>query len=288
MISRRIVIMIYSWLSIIGLFIVYRGLPPPILAVKLFFAMTGMALGMYLWNDVCDFKQDTLDDRVEDFAPSGRPLGRGLVSRNRMGIFSALLVAFGLMFSVMINLDVLLLQLAFLVIYVIYSTEPIRLKRIFPMKQVTVAVGGSIACLSAGLAAGTITIQLLYLTGLFFLLTAGAHSLTDLRDIDSDRADGVKTIPIIWGPQFTIRLALVTFTAAAVSTWIGFFGLGFNVALPIIGTIAFVAFVYMMYPLLGNLSDYEYREYSVKKLYTRGLPLFFLLQIAVLLGSLSL
>ncbi len=287
-ISRRIVLMIYTWLSIIGLFIVYRGFPPLMLAVKLFFAMTGMALGMYLWNDVCDFTQDTLDDEVKDFTPSGRPLGRGLVSKSRMEIFSAILVIFGLTFSAMINLDVLLIQVAFLVLYVIYSTEPIRLKRIFPMKQVTVAVGGTIACLSAGLAAGTITIQLLYLTGLFFLLTVGAHSLTDLRDIDSDRADGAKTIPILWGPQFTIKLALVTFTAAAATTWIGFIGLGFNIALPIIGTIAFLAFVYMMYPLLGDLSDYEYREYSVKKLYTRGLPLFFLLQIAVLLGSLNL
>ena len=286
--SRRIVIMIYSWLSIIGLIIVYRGVPPLMLAVKLFFAMTGMALGMYLWNDVCDYEQDTLDDEVEDLAPSGRPLGRGLVSKNRMSIFSALLVVLGLTFSALINLDVLLIQLAFLVLYIIYSTEPIRLKRIFPMKQVTVAVGGVIACLSAGLAAGFLTIQLLYLTGLFFLLTVGAHSLTDLRDIDSDRAAGVKTIPILWGPQFTIKLALVTFTAAAATTWIGFIGLGFNVALPIIGTIAFLAFVYMMYPLLGDLSDSEYHEYSVKKLYTRGLPLFFLLQIAVLLGSLSL
>ena len=286
--SRRIVIMIYSWLSIIGLFIVYRGLPPLMLAVKLFFAMTGMALGMYLWNDVCDFTQDTSGERIEDFAPSGRPLGRGLVSKRRMGVFSALLVVLGLTSSALINIEVLLIQIAFLIVYVIYSTEPIRLKRIFLMKQVTVAVGGAIACLSAGLAAGNITIQLLYLTGLFFLLTLGAHPLVDLRDIDSDRSDGVKTIPIVWGPRFTIRLALTTFTAAAVTTWIGFFGLGFNVALPIIGTIAFLAFVYMMYPLLGNLSEYEYQEYSAKKLYTSGLPLFFILQIAVLLGSLRL
>jgi len=286
--SRRIVIMIYSWLSVIGLCIVYRGIPPPILATKLFFAMTGMALGMYLWNDVCDYEQDIYGEGIEDFAPSGRPLGRGLVSKRRLGVFSVLLVVLGLTASALINLEVLLIQLVFLFVYVVYSTEPIRLKRIFLMKQVTVAIGGAIACLSAGLAAGIITIQLLYLTGLFFLLIAGSHALVDLRDIDSDRMDGIKTIPIVWGPRFTIRLALTTFTAAAATTWLGFYGLGFNIALPIIGTITLIAFFYMMYPLLGNLSDYEYREYSVKKLYTRGLPLYFVLQIAVLLGSLPL
>ncbi len=286
--SRRIVIAVYSWLSLIGLFIVYRGFPPLMLAVKLFFAMTGMSLGTYLWNDVCDFTQDTSDEEIKSFTPSGRPLGRGLVSKRRMGVFSALLVVFGLTASALINLEVLLIQLAFLVVFFIYSTEPIRLKRVFLWKQVTVATGGAIACLSAGLAAGIITIQLLYLAGLFVLFTVGVNPLVDLRDIDSDRDGEVKTIPIVWGPRATIRLALATFTAAAATTWIGFYGLGFNIALPIIGTIVLIAFAYVMYPLLGNLSDKEYYEYSVKGIYTRGMPLFFILQIAVLVGSLPL
>jgi len=281
----KVVIMIYSWLSIVGLFIVYRGLPPPMLAVKLFFAMTGMALGMYLWNDVCDLKQDMIGKEIVDQSSSGRPLVRGLVSKRRMGFFSTFLVALGLTASALINIKVLLIQLAFLVIYIIYSTEPLRLKRIFLWKQVTVAIGGAIACLSAGLAAGIITIQLLYLAGLYVLLVVGANPLGDLKDLESDRAVGVKTVPIVWGPGTTIRLALATFTASAATTWIGFYRLGFNIALPIIGTIVFITFTYVMYPLLSHLSDYEY---MVNRIYSRALPLFFILQIAVLVGSLPL
>jgi 4-hydroxybenzoate polyprenyltransferase len=153
------------------------------------------------------------------------------------------------------------------------------------MKQVTVATGGAMACLTAGLAAGIITIQLLYLTGLFVLFVVGAIPLGDIRDLESDRVGGIKTIPVVWGPGFTIKLALTTFTACAATTWIGFYGLGFNVALPIIGTIAFLAFVYMIYPLLDHLGDLEY---MVERLYSRGMPLFFILQIAVLVGSLPL
>jgi len=282
--SRRIVIGVYSWLSIISFCVVYRGLPPPMLAFKLFLAMTGMALGMYLWNDVCDFQQD-MASSSRALAPSGRPLGRGLVSKRRMGVFSALLVVSGLTASAMINLEVLLIQLAFLVLGLLYSTEPIRLKRFFFMKQIITAIGGAIACLSAGLAAGIISVQLLYLAGLYALFVMGVNPMGDLKDIESDRAGGVKTVPIVFGPSFTLRLALATFTAAAVTTWIGFFGLGFNVALPIIGTIVFIAFVYVVYPLLGQLSDLEY---VVNRSYSRGLPLFFILQIAVLLGSLPL
>jgi len=281
--SRKIVIGVYSWLSINSLFIVYRGLPPSMLIFKLFLAMTGMALGVYLWNDVCDYEQDISDEGVEGLAPSSRPLGMGLVSKRRMGVFSALLVAFGLTASALINIEVLLAQLVFLVLGLLYSTEPIRLKRFFFVKQVMTALGGSISCLSAGLAVGIISVQLLYLMGLFVLFIVGANPLGDLKDIESDRAGGVKTIPILFGPEFTIKLALTTFTAAAATTWIGYLRLGFNIALPIIGTIVFIAWTYVMYPLLSQLSDLDY---VVKRSYSRGMPLFFLLQIAVLVGSL--
>lgn len=280
--SRREIIIIYSWLSIVGLFIAFRGLPPPILILKVFGAITGTALGMYFWNDVCDFRQD-ITSITRDFSPSSRPLGKGLVSKRRMESFSALMIALGLTASALINLKVLLMQLSFIVLFFIYSTEPIRLKRIFLMKQVTVTIGGAMACLSAGLAAGAITPQLLYLTGLYVLFTAGVNPLGDLRDMESDRTGGVKTIPIVWGPRFTIRLALATFTAAALSTWVGFYGLGFNIALPILGTIVFAAFTYVVYPLLGRLDDYEY---TVNVLYNRCPPLYFILQLAVLVGSL--
>ncbi len=279
----KIVLMTYSWLSVIGLFITFRGIPPSVLLLKVFFAMTGTALGMYLWNDVCDFKQDMVSKEIMDQSASGRPLARGLVSKLRMEIFSAILVVSGLTASALINLEVLLIQIAFIVLGLIYSTEPIRLKRIFLMKQVTVAIGGAIACLSAGLAVGFISIQLLYLTGLYVLFVVGANPLGDLKDIDSDRAGGVKTVPIVWGPGATLRLALATFTASAATTWIGFYRLGFNITLPIIGTIVLIAWFYVIYPLLGHLNDLEY---MVNRIYSRGMPLFFILQIAVLVGSL--
>lgn len=282
--SRKEVIIVYSWLSVIGLFIACRGLPSPILLLKVFCAMTGTALGVYFYNDILDYEQDIAGKEFGSFSPSSRPLSRGLVSRKMMGAFAVLMAVSGLASAALINLDVLIIQFAFLVLGFIYSTEPIRLKKIFLMKQVTVAIGGVIACLSAGLAVGTITVQLLYLTGLYVLFTVGINPLGDLKDMDSDRAGGVKTIPIVWGPRFTIRLALATVTASAVSTWVGFLGLGFNIALPIIGTMVLVALAYVTYPLLGNLEE---REYRLKIFYSRGYPLYLVLQLAVLVGSIQ-
>ena len=105
----KAVLLAYSWLSIVGLCITFRGIPPTILLLKVFFAVTGMALGMYLWNDVCDFKQDTVGKEMVDQSPSGRPLVKGLVSKRRMEVFSALLVILGLTASALINIEVLLI-----------------------------------------------------------------------------------------------------------------------------------------------------------------------------------
>jgi len=283
--SRKEALLIYSWLSVIGLFIACRGIPPIILLLKVFCAMTGTALGVYFYNDICDYEQDMAGKEFGDFSPSSRPLSRGLVSRKRLGVFSALMVAWGLTASALINLEVLLMQFAFLVLGLIYSTEPIRLKRIFLMKQVTTVIGGAIACLSAGLAAGTITVQLLYLTGLYVLFTAGINPLGDIKDMESDRIGGVKTIPLVWGPGFTVRLALATITASAATTWIGFYRLGFNIVLPILGTIVLVALAYVIYPLLGRWGE---RDYILKAVYGWGYPLYLVLQLAVLVGSLPL
>jgi len=282
--SRKQVMMVYSWFSVIGLFITCRGFPPPILLLKLFCSMTGTSFGVYFYNDICDFEGDLARGKILDLTPASRPLSRGLVSKRMMWVFSALMVALGLTAAALINSEVLLAQLIFLALGFVYSTKPIRLKRIFPMKQVTIAIGGAIACLSAGLAIGTITIQLLYLTGLIVLFVAGFSPLLDIYDMKSDRMCNIKTIPIVWGPRFTIRLALATFTAAAATTWIGYYGLGFNLVLPILGTMVLVAMAYVVYPLLGSLVDYEN---ILKAIYGRVLPLFILLQFIVLLGSLS-
>ena len=282
--SRKEVIGVYSWISIIGLFITFRGLPPPLLILKLFFAMTGTALGVYFYNDICDLKEDLARGKILDLAPASRPLGRGLVSKRRMAVFSALMATFGLTAAALINSKVLLAQIVFLALGFVYSTEPIRLKRLFLWKQITIGLGGAIAIISAGLAAGIITIQLLYLMGLYVIFAAGFTPLLDIKDMESDRIGRVKTIPLVWGPGFTIRLALATFTASAVTTWIGFYGLGFNIVLPILGTVVLASLVYVVYPLLGSL---ENPEHMLKTVYGRFLPLYFLFQFIVLLGSLS-
>jgi len=283
--SRAEAVIIYSWLSVIGLFIVCRGFPPPILLLKVFFAMTGTALGAYLYNDLCDFEDDMLGRELGASAPSNRPLGSGLVSKKIMGVFVVTMVATGLIVGALVNTRVFLLQVMSLILNVLYSAEPIRLKKRFLFKQLTIALGGVIACLTAGMAVGVVTGHLFYLMVLYVAVVFGVNPLVDLRDIRGDSETGVKTIPIVWGPEFTIKLALATFVAMSISSFVVFYGLDFNLALPILGTTILLTWAYVTYPLLRNWRDQEYTE---KAVYRRGLPLYFLLQLTVLIGSIKI
>lgn len=283
--SRTEAIIIYSWLSVISLFIVCRGFPPPILLLKVFCAITGTALGAYFYNDLCDFDDDMLGSELGASAPSNRPLLSGLVSKKIMGVFVVTMVVTGLIIGALVNTSVFLLQVMYLILNVLYSTEPIRLKKRFLFKQLTIALGGVIACLTAGMAVGVVTGHLSYLIVLYVAVVFGVNPLVDLRDMRGDSETGVKTIPIVWGPEFTIKLALATFVAMSISSFVAFYGLGFNVALPILGTTILLTWAYVIYPLLGNWRDYEYTE---KAVYRRGLPLYFLLQLTVLLGSIKI
>lgn len=142
-----------------------------------------------------------------------------------------------------------------------------------------------IACISAGVSAGAITGQLLYLVFIYVVLIFGAGPLVDLRDMKGDSVTGVKTIPVVWGPEFTVKLALTAFITMTVAGFVGFCWLGFNVILPIVGTAVLLAWTYVTYPLLTHWNDNEFVEKAVHK---RGLPLYFILQIIVALGSIRI
>jgi len=173
--SRAEAVIIYSWLSVNGLFIVCRGFPPPILLLKVFFAMTGTALGAYFFNDLCDFEDDMLGRELGASAPSNRPLGSGLVSKKIMWVFVVTMVASGLIVGALVNIRVFLLQVISLILNVLYSAEPIRLKKRFLFKQLTIALGGVIACLTAGMAVGVVTGHLSYLMILYVAVVFGVN-----------------------------------------------------------------------------------------------------------------
>ncbi|MHA1428711.1 MAG: UbiA prenyltransferase family protein [Candidatus Helarchaeota archaeon] len=281
----REVIFVYVWTSIIGLIIASEGLPSFLQVIKLFLAVAAVGFSIYLYNDLCDLDEDLTTLDLGKPSAAERPLGQGLVSKRRMKGFIIFLAFMGLLAAFLINLQVFLLQLVFLALGLAYSTEPIRLKKRFIFKQMTIALGGVLSILSGGFTVGVISGKLLFLIAVNFVLYFALAPLTDLRDMKWDRQLGIKSFPVVWGPRLTVRLMLTALIAMVIAFTIGFYQLGFNLVLPILGITILMAWIYVIYPLFNKWNDQVYLE---KVIFKRSIPFWFTLLIVVLIGSLPI
>ena len=284
-ISRKEVLIIYTWTTLIGLLITHKGFPPlDITAITLAtMSFTGMAV--YFYNDMKDYEDDVLSKEYGNSTPSSRPLGQGRITADRIRQFILINGVLGLATAYMINLQVFGLMTLFIVLGYLYSTEPFLLKKKFLMKQATIALGGLISCILGGYASGIITPSLLFFSAMSFFMFFGVNPIIDLRDMEGDKMVGVKSFPVLWGPKFTVRLAIATLTASMLANVIGYYQFGFSSVLPVLGAIVLGATIWVIQPLLNKWEDSTFLNNTITK---RMHPLFLLIQLCYLIGSIPL
>ncbi|KYH40860.1 MAG: 4-hydroxybenzoate polyprenyltransferase-like prenyltransferase [Candidatus Bathyarchaeota archaeon B26-2] len=237
-------------------------------------AATLIALSIYISNDVMDIETDRANLII-------RPVVQEVVSKKDALTLSTMLAAAGVAVGLYINLATFLLCIAGVLLGFMYSFSPIYLKRRFILKQVAVAGGGLISSLTGGAAVGMISSTVLFAGFIFFTYAMGVVPIVDLGDIEGDRREGRKTLPVIWGPEYTIRLAIAIMFAILISGIVGYFQLGFNLAFPILVSVISLSCIYVLYPLFNRWRDYVY----CRKLVIKITILHFLLQLSIVIGS---
>jgi 4-hydroxybenzoate polyprenyltransferase len=285
---RREVVIIYTWPAFLCLLFASGMAPPLFKALKLVLTVTFVGFSVYFYNDIRDLEDDLKIKELSSQTQVGRasaPLGIGKISKSRLGKFALFSAIFGLLVALTINMQVFTLQLAYIVLGILYSTDPVKLKKRFLMKQTTIGAGLMIAHLTGGFAVGVINTPILFLMAVSAAMTIGINPLVDLRDIRGDRITGVKTVPVVWGPEMTVRLSLGVLVAIGAAYVVGYYGLGLNIAAPILGTIIVVTGFYIVFPLLKRWGNLVYLN---RVLYRRILPLYISLQFVVLLGFLPI
>jgi len=283
--SRPIPLFAFTWPAFMCLMIASGGIPPLLESLKLVLAMTFVGYSVYFYNDIKDFEDDLRSKELGNPIPANRPLGRGIVSMSRMWKFTLFSAITGLVIASTINISVFLLQTAFLVLGILYSSEPLRLKKRYLGKSSTIVVGNVLATTSGGLTLGVINPQVLYTILLNASLAGLLSPIWDIRDLQGDKVSEVKTIPVLWGPEMTIRLALGVLVASEVATLIGYSRLGFSIAMPILFTIIIVTMMYVISPLLkGWINPVELNTILFKRVF----PLYIILQIPIYIGVLNL
>jgi 4-hydroxybenzoate polyprenyltransferase len=285
--SRPAVIFIYTWPAFVSFFIASRSYSQGTMldVLKLIVAMSLMGFGIYFYNDLTDIQDDLKNSEMGNPAPASRPFGSGKVSEERLKKFILFSLITSLLVGYFININVLGLLFAYMTIGILYSAEPVRLKKRFLLKQLTITVGVTLAVLSGAYTAGGVSMPILYLLILHFIMCMGMNPIMDLRDMRGDRVMGVKSIPVVWGPELTVRLYFVSMVIIGGATLVGYTRMGFNTALPLLVLMILGAWTYVSLPLLQRWDDPKFLHALIFK---KMMPIYLVLQLVPLIGLINL
>jgi geranylgeranylglycerol-phosphate geranylgeranyltransferase len=238
---------------------------------------------VYWYNDYSDAEFDRIKEGEVETDRSMRPYTSGRIMKNQFIAFILLTGSAGLLIAYYINIYVFVVQLAYLSLGILYSAEPVRLKRRLVGKQFVVMAGAVLSCLSGALVTGTVLPANIYSMIINAIIYATAPTLGDIRDIVGDRKIGARTLPVIFGPKFAVRFAIGGFVAVILAGLVGYYEIGFNVALPLLTTISMSAWIFTAYPIMRRWEDAVYVE---KIVFKRIIPSNLFIQIIPLIGLL--
>ena len=172
----------------------------------------GMLIAYLLWAASC-MTNDIYDIAIDQMTNTQRPLARGIVSVRTYHILATWANLGALLLSSLLGIYAAYWCAAFIVINYAYNMPPFRLKRIIFIGPFLGALSLQIV-LFMGFYAITHFYALsiaypypLWQTLLAALLVSFVIPLKDLKDIPSDHAYGVRTLPGLIGARNTIRIA---------------------------------------------------------------------------------
>lgn len=146
-------------------------------------------------NDIADIEIDTISN-------SNRPLVQKIISVETMRDISYIWLVSSIIGSYIISHFVFFMNIVYLSAYYVYSSPPLRLKRIPIFSSFLI----SIACLSTVLAGFFLispdktlsAFPITYAIGIIILFTLGVN-IRDIKDIEGDASLGIPTLPILFG-----------------------------------------------------------------------------------------
>jgi len=157
----------------------------------------------------CVLQNDIYDEKIDAISNKNRPFVSRDLSKEDMGVASKIFLVFTFLTAYASSHYVLFFVSLFLFVYFIYSNPPFRLKRFVILNSFLVGL----ACLSVILA-GFFLLNadqafLSFSPGLvlsIIIFFTAVTNIRDLKDVDGDKADGIKTLPVLIGLKKSQKL----------------------------------------------------------------------------------
>jgi len=152
------------------------------------------------------WENDEVDIEIDKISNEGRPLVDKKISFSiiEWKNLKFLFLGYSLSFAFLSGFYSFMFIIMFILIYHIYSAPPLHLKRFLGISSLLIAINALLAVwMGFFMSSGTANLNAFPskytfgILGLFFLV----ENVKNIKDIDGDRREGIKTIPVIFGEK---------------------------------------------------------------------------------------
>jgi len=183
-------------------FFFFGGIPP--LNFLNIVALINVLLVGFLFYGATAFYDDVYDSKIDVISHPQRPIVAGAINQVNSLKISLGLAILSLLGALIISLHLFVFVLASLFLVFVYSSPPLRLKRFFLINTSLVALAFLFFVLGGFFTAFPQKTPADFpaaFAWLFFLTMVILVSLKDISDYEGDRAGGIKTLPVVLGPN---------------------------------------------------------------------------------------
>jgi len=231
----------------------------PVLRILILSIITPMSIsaGAFAINDYTDYETDKANNRED------RPLVSGAIDRKTALYLSLILMPVGVIASAFINLYSLVIAVVFASLSYAYS---LHLKKVAVAGNICIAASMTIPFIFGALnVSSTVPISIWILSSMAFLSGTGREIVKSVQDMEGDREQGRKTLPIKIGEKPSLYISTSLITLAILISPYPYLGitqyLGNDLYLSLV-ILANLMFITALYDLLKRKHYNDFRKES--------------------------
>lgn len=166
------------------------------------------ALSAAILNAASNVNNQYFDLEIDKINKPFRPLPSGKISKTATILFACMLYGISLALALFINLQLFFIILITTVITFFYSAPPVRIKQYPFMSNIAIALPRGMLLIVAGwsVVKPVFNIEPWFIGLIFALYLTGAATTKDFSDIKGDSRFGIKTLPILYGPEKAAKI----------------------------------------------------------------------------------
>lgn len=208
-----------------------------------------MIISTYSSQAVFNNIKDVDGDMVN--APD-RPLVNGSLSVQYAWALMGLLIALGFLFAYFTSPFLVLVNIAFIGLGIVYSAFT---KARWYLSYPTLTTSHLVVPLLAGyLLFGDLDLRIMVVVSFIYLTEAFIWSIKDYKDVDGDRKTGVLSLPVILSPRKSSVVTFITLSFPLLFAWLPWHLLGLSVIFLILYSLCGAIRAYLGFELMKNHS----------------------------------